>query len=102
VSPELEAALLACLEKTRAKRPQTARDLANLLDRAPTAGSWTQSDAEAWWGRHERAKATGSAAGTATDAPPPPGSSAPAPVPTANRTSSSGFDQTIASGDGTT
>ena len=34
VSPELESALLACLEKSRAKRPQTARDLAALLDRA--------------------------------------------------------------------
>src|SRR5262245_42076727 len=40
VSAELESALLACLEKTRARRPQTARDLAALLDRAPTAGSW--------------------------------------------------------------
>ena len=105
VSPELEAALLACLEKTRAKRPQTARDLANLLDRAVTAGSWKQSDAEAWWGRHERAKATGSAAGSVAGpaaAAPPPSSSAPASAPAANRTSSSGFDQTMASGDGAT
>jgi serine/threonine protein kinase len=101
VSPELEAALLACLEKTRAKRPQTARDLANLLGRAVTAGSWTQSDAEAWWGRHERAQATGSTAGSAAGAPPPSGS-APASAPAANRTSSSGFDQTMASGDGST
>jgi serine/threonine protein kinase len=98
VSPELEAALLACLEKTRAKRPQTARDLANLLDRAPTAGSWTQSDAEAWWGRHERAQATGSAGGSAAAAPSP-GNPALSASPTATRTSSSGFDQTIASGD---
>lgn len=54
ISAELESALLACLEKSRAKRPQTARDLANLLDRAPTAGSWTIDDAEIWWGRYER------------------------------------------------
>jgi tRNA A-37 threonylcarbamoyl transferase component Bud32 len=59
VSPELESAILACLEKSRAKRPQTARDLAALLDRAPTAGAWTLDDAEAWWGRHERAILTG-------------------------------------------
>ena len=39
ISPELEAALLACLEKTRAKRPQTARDLAPLLDRSPHASA---------------------------------------------------------------
>jgi serine/threonine protein kinase len=57
VSPELEAALLACLEKRRDKRPQTARDLAALLDRAPTARSWSLEDADAWWGRHERAHA---------------------------------------------
>jgi serine/threonine protein kinase len=54
VSAEMEAALLACLEKSRAKRPQTARDLAALLNRAPTSGSWTPDDAEAWWGKHDR------------------------------------------------
>ena len=31
IPPELESALLACLEKSRAKRPQTARDLALLI-----------------------------------------------------------------------
>jgi hypothetical protein len=75
VSPELESALLACLDKTRARRPQTARDLANLLDRAPTAGSWTLDDAEAWWGRHERVSGSEMCPG---------------------------FDQTIASGQGST
>jgi serine/threonine protein kinase len=63
ISLELESALLACLEKSRAKRPQTARDLSLLLDRPPTAGTWTLDDAEAWWGRHERSQAA-SAAGT--------------------------------------
>ena len=101
VSPELEAALLACLEKTRAKRPQTARDLSNLLDRAPSAGSWTLDDAEAWWGRHERAQAAGAAAGSASTAPSASGA-APATAPAADGTSISGFDQTIASGDGST
>jgi tRNA A-37 threonylcarbamoyl transferase component Bud32 len=85
VSPELESALLACLEKSRARRPQTARDLATRLGRVPTAASWTLDDAEAWWGRHERAEAS-SAAATATPA-----------APAAERTSTSGFDQTIAS-----
>jgi serine/threonine protein kinase len=97
VSPELEAAILACLEKTRAKRPQTARDLANLLDRASIAGSWRLDDAEAWWGRHERAQATGSA----TAAPAPTGSP-PASLPAANRTTNSGFDQTLDRGEGST
>lgn len=56
VSEALEHAILACLEKNRAKRPQTARDLAAMLDRAGT--SWTVDEAEAWWGRHERGQQT--------------------------------------------
>ncbi len=54
VSPALENALLACLEKNRAKRPQTARDLALMLSKAPTAKTWSLDEADAWWGRHER------------------------------------------------
>jgi serine/threonine protein kinase len=55
---QLEAAILACLEKSRAKRPQTARDLAQLLSRCPEAGQWSIEEADAWWGRHERGQAT--------------------------------------------
>jgi len=88
ISAELESALLACLEKSRAKRPQTARDLSQLLDRAPTAGSWNMDDAEAWWGRHERGQ-------SAPVAQPAGGNSDPAgPAPGA-ATSPSGFDRTI-------
>lgn len=54
ISVELESAILACLEKTRAKRPHSARDLAQLLMRSSAAGQWTAEDADAWWGRHER------------------------------------------------
>lgn len=54
ISVELESAILACLEKTRAKRPHSARDLAQLLMRSPAASQWTMEDADAWWGRHER------------------------------------------------
>ncbi len=54
VPEELENALLACLEKTRAKRPQTARELARLLDRCPEAREWSVDEADAWWGRYER------------------------------------------------
>jgi eukaryotic-like serine/threonine-protein kinase len=106
VSSELEGALLACLEKTRAKRPQTARDLSSLLDRAPTARSWTLDDAEAWWGRHERAQGAATAADSGASTPAAPAPSTPAPPagngahpapPVATRTSSSGLDQTIAS-----
>ncbi len=54
VSSELEDALLSCLEKSRAKRPQTARDLAQLISRCKEANRWTVEDGDRWWGRHER------------------------------------------------
>jgi hypothetical protein len=54
VPDDLENAILACLEKSRAKRPQTARDLAQRLARCVNAGDWTIDDAEAWWARHDR------------------------------------------------
>jgi eukaryotic-like serine/threonine-protein kinase len=52
ISAELEHAILACLEKSRAKRPQTARDLSTMLDRVKQ--DWSLDDAEEWWSRHER------------------------------------------------
>jgi hypothetical protein len=55
----LEAALLACLEKSRAKRPQTARDLSIQISRCPEALEWSIEDADAWWGRHERGQPAG-------------------------------------------
>ena len=54
ISAELEDVILACLEKNRAKRPQTARDLAQMLARCPDARGWNADDADAWWSRHER------------------------------------------------
>jgi serine/threonine protein kinase len=54
VPPDLESALLACLEKSRAKRPQTARELAQRLARCIAAAEWSIDDAETWWSRHER------------------------------------------------
>ena len=40
------------IAKSRAKRPQTARDLSLMLNRV--AQAWTLNDAEEWWSRHER------------------------------------------------
>lgn len=101
ISPELEYAIMACLEKNRSKRPQTARDLATLLDRAPTARSWSQDDADAWWGRHERAiKSDGDSSGESESASKSGslgGSGSAKPNDIASRTSTSGFDQTMAS-----
>ncbi len=56
ISPELEHAILSCLEKRRAKRPQTARDLAKLLEKCPLAHDWTTEDGGQWWSRHDRGK----------------------------------------------
>lgn len=54
IPAELEGALLACLEKSRAKRPQTARELAVRILRCVEAAAWNVDEADAWWGRHER------------------------------------------------
>jgi predicted Ser/Thr protein kinase len=81
IPPELESAILACLEKSRAKRPQTARDLAALISRCAEATAWSIEDSDAWWGRHERGVATGIV-------------SAPATAPPA-RTATHGHDMTI-------
>jgi len=69
IPAELENALLACLDKSRAKRPQTARDLALLIARCPEASQWSIEDADAWWGRHERGQASGMAPATLTPTP---------------------------------
>ncbi len=57
VPVELEEAILACLEKSRAKRPQTARDLAQRLARCPAVTEWSIEEAEVWWSRHDRGQA---------------------------------------------
>ena len=54
VPAELEDALLACLEKSRAKRPQTARELVLRLDRVPINDGWNVEQADLWWNQHER------------------------------------------------
>ena len=58
IPPELENAIMACLDKSRSKRPQTARDLTHLLNRCPAATDWSVDDADEWWGRHERGQIT--------------------------------------------
>ena len=72
VSGELEHALLSCLEKSRAKRPQTARDLAQLLKKCPEAAEWSVEQADAWWGRHERVQSDGDDSSEETTGEPPP------------------------------
>ncbi len=52
--PELESAILACLEKSPARRPQTARDLALRLERCPERLDWSTDRADHWWDCHDR------------------------------------------------
>lgn len=54
---ELEDALLACLDKNRAKRPQTARELSLRLDKVVAGDGWNVEKADLWWNQHERGTA---------------------------------------------
>ncbi len=49
ISPELEAAVLACLEKSPDKRPQSAGQLAEMLANCTPREQWTGKDAVRWW-----------------------------------------------------
>lgn len=68
---ELDDALLACLDKNRSKRPQTARDLVLRLERVKVTDGWNVEQADLWWNQHERgtaptAKRPGGPTATAT------------------------------------
>jgi hypothetical protein len=92
VSPELEHAILSCLEKSRAKRPQTARDLANMLEHITPLQPWTKNDAEAWWSRHERKQG---AANVAPAAAAPEGQTRPPPSAPTGGTVIAAMEHTI-------
>ncbi|MCP4888092.1 MAG: serine/threonine protein kinase [Planctomycetaceae bacterium] len=69
VSGQLEDVIMSCLEKSRAKRPQTARDVALLISKCQAAGTWTVEDGDRWWGRHGRASTTSSDSASQSEAP---------------------------------
>lgn len=50
--PELEAVIMACLEKNPDKRPQTARELRDRLDALAFEHPWTEERAALWWRAH--------------------------------------------------
>lgn len=52
IPAELDAAILAALEKSPDQRPADAREFARALRRVPLADRWTDEDAEAWWNTH--------------------------------------------------
>lgn len=51
---DLESVIMSCLAKNRFDRPQTAREVARLLEDCEAAGKWNATKAENWWARHER------------------------------------------------
>jgi hypothetical protein len=51
VPPELDAVILACLEKDPNRRPQTADELARELERC-VGDAWLPQLAQAWWEEH--------------------------------------------------
>jgi serine/threonine-protein kinase len=49
IPDDLEAIVLACLEKNPERRPQTAEELAARLSSCSLASAWTSERAERWW-----------------------------------------------------
>ncbi len=52
ISADLEAIVLACLEKDPDLRPQSALELRQRLE-ACAVGTWSSADARAWWVEHQ-------------------------------------------------
>jgi hypothetical protein len=51
VPAALEEAILACLKKQPAERPETARALQDMLERSGVE-RWREEDARRWWSEH--------------------------------------------------
>ena len=66
----LDALLAACLEKDRARRPQTAEAVIEALDRLSSRLAWTQPDADAWWSAYRESRKAPPQASTAAPAVP--------------------------------
>ena len=52
IPPELDAIVLACLQKDPDKRPQNAEELLGIARNCRTCEGWTQAAAKSWWERH--------------------------------------------------
>ena len=52
IPPELDAIVLACLQKDPNKRPQNAEELLGIARNCRTCEGWTQASARSWWERH--------------------------------------------------
>jgi eukaryotic-like serine/threonine-protein kinase len=52
VPPELDAIVLACLQKDPNQRPQNAEELLRIVNSCRTCEGWTQTAAKSWWEMH--------------------------------------------------
>jgi serine/threonine-protein kinase len=52
----LDALIAACLEKDRARRPQSIEAVVEALDRLSSRLAWTQVDAERWWDSYRESR----------------------------------------------
>lgn len=52
IPAEIDAVVLACLQKDPARRPQSMDELLGLLDRYCPSRPWTNAAARTWWDRH--------------------------------------------------
>jgi serine/threonine-protein kinase len=57
IPADLEAVILACLEKDPGRRPRSADDLARRIDACAAAGGWNAESARSWWQTHRPAAA---------------------------------------------
>ena len=68
IPEDLERVILSCLDKDPGKRPQSAQELARLLETCRVAGGWNRTQAEDWWRTHAPSLAVPLPVGVQADA----------------------------------
>jgi serine/threonine protein kinase len=58
IPPRLEQIILMCLDKNPNKRPQTARQLGDMIRELGIDQQWTRASRQAWWEKHARQRGT--------------------------------------------